>query len=99
VLRNNEPSQRCTVRGKNTKAITVNINSKPTTIPSQQGVDTFDDTKDWWFDADQHGATGSHPGRYQPGWYGVKVPRTGTTVSIKSGGPQSAKLTVEVAPK
>jgi immune inhibitor A len=84
---------------QNTKAITVNINSKPTTIPSQQGVDTFDDTKDWWFDADQHGATGSHPGRYQPGWYGVKVPKTGTTVSIKRGGPQRAKHTDEVAPK
>jgi hypothetical protein len=29
----------------------------------------------------------------------VKVPKTGTTVTVKSGGPQSAFLQVEVAPK
>jgi immune inhibitor A len=84
---------------QNTKAITVHKDGQPTTIPSQPAVPTFDDTKDWWFNADQHAATGAHVGRYQPGWVGVKVPKTGTTVTVKSGGPQSAFLQVEVAPK
>jgi immune inhibitor A len=84
---------------QNTKAITVHINSQATTIPSQPAVPTFDDTKDWWFNADEHASTGSHTGRYQPGWNGVKVPKTGTTITVKSGGPQSAFLQVEVAPK
>ena len=25
----------------------------------------------------------THPGRYQPGWYGVDVPKTGTTMRVK----------------
>jgi immune inhibitor A len=82
-----------------TSAITININSKATKIPSQPGVDTFDDTHEWWFNNDGDGATGSHAGRYQPGWYGVKVPKSGTVISIKSGGGQSAKTKVVVAPK
>jgi len=69
-----------------TSPITVNINSKRTRIPSQAGVDTFDDTKDWWFDNDGDGATGSHPGRYQPGWYGVNVPKTGTVITVENRG-------------
>jgi immune inhibitor A len=84
---------------QDTKAITVHINGQATTIPAQPAVATFDDTQDWWFDSDTHGSTGSHPGRYQPGWYGVKVPKSGTTITVKSGGPQSAFLQVEVAPK
>jgi len=84
---------------QNTKAITVHKDGQRTTIPAQPGVDTFDDTKDWWFNADEHAATGSHVGRYQPGWYGVNVPKTGTTVKITNGGPHSAALNVEVAPK
>ena len=84
---------------QNTKAITVNINSKPTTIPAQAGVDTFDDTKDYWFADDGHGAPADHPGRYEPEWNSVRVPKTGTTISIKSGGPQSANMQVVVAPK
>ena len=83
---------------QNTKAITVHINSQPTTIPAQPGVDTFDDTKDYWFDTDGHGPA-DHQGRYEPEWYSVKVPKTGTTITIKSGGPQSATLDVIVASK
>ncbi len=41
----------------------------------------FDDTLDWWFDSDEH-STGGHPGRYQPGWYSVDVPKTGTTIRV-----------------
>ena len=41
----------------------------------------FDDTLDWWFGRDEHG-TGDHPGLYQPGWYSVDVPKTGTTIKV-----------------
>jgi immune inhibitor A len=43
---------------------------------------TFDDTKDWWYDSDEHAFTGEHKGRYQPGWYSVDVPKTGTTIKV-----------------
>lgn len=49
--------------------------------------------------ADEHGATGSHPGRYQPGWYGVDVPKTGTTIRVVSSSMQGNSLNVLVAPK
>ena len=57
----------------------------------------FDDTRTWWFDSDAHGATGEHPGRYQPGWYSVDVPKTGTTVRVVSD--KHGLMNVEVAPK
>jgi len=80
---------------QDTKSITIHKNSQPTKIPGQKAVPTFDDTKDWWFADDGH----AHSGRYEPGWVGVKVPKTGTTVTVKSGGPKSAFLEVVVAPK
>ena len=76
--------------------ITVNINSQPTTIPAQDAVTVFDDTKTWWFNIDEHGSTGSHPGRYQPGWYSVNPPKTGTTITVKD---QGKVLTVKVGTK
>ncbi len=51
-------------------------------VPSRAGVRLFDDTMDWWYGFDEHGST--HPGRYQPGWYSVDVPKTGTTVRVVS---------------
>ena len=82
-----------------TDPITINNGSVPVTIPSRPGVPVFDDTKDWWFNADQHAATGAHVGRHQPGWIGVKVPKTGTTVRVKSVSQQGNFMQVEVAPK
>jgi immune inhibitor A len=66
------------------------------TFPSRPAVPTFDDTMSYWTNSDEHGATGAHPGRYQPGWYGVNVPKTGTTITVDSDGPL---MTVTVAPK
>ena len=43
---------------------------------------TFDDTPDWWYDPTSTASTGAHPGRYQPGWYSVNVPKTGTTMRV-----------------
>ena len=49
--------------------------------------------------ADEHGATGAHPGRYQPGWYGVDVPKTGTTIRVVGTSNQGNSLNILVAPK
>jgi immune inhibitor A len=81
------------------ESITVHKDSQPTTIPGGPAVKVFDDTKDWWFDQDQHAATGSHVGRYQPGWNGVKVPKTGTTVTVVSASKGGNQLNILVAPK
>ena len=79
-------------------SITVHKNSRPTTIPSRPAAPVFDDTKDYWFANDGDGGTGSHVGRYQPGWYSVKVPKTGTTIRVKSVAT-TGFMQVEVAPK
>jgi immune inhibitor A len=81
-----------------TDAITVHKDSQPTTIPSQPAVPVFDDRNDYWFDADAHAATGSHVGRYQPGWNSVKVPKTGTQIRVKSVSAQGNFMQVEVRP-
>jgi immune inhibitor A len=81
-----------------TDAITVHKDSQPTSIPSQPAVPVFDDTKDWWFDCDTHACTGAHDGRYEPGWQGVKAPKTGTLVRVKSLTP-GGFAQIEVRPK
>ena len=42
----------------------------------------FDDMEDWWYGTDEHSTRVRHPGRYQPGWYSVDVPKTGTTIRV-----------------
>jgi immune inhibitor A len=81
-----------------TDAIVINKNSQAVTLPSQPGVPVFDDTKTWWFNADEHAATGAHVGRYQPGWFGVNVPKTGTKIRVvnEATGAQGAYMQVEV---
>jgi immune inhibitor A len=81
-----------------TDAITLHNNSVAATIPSQRAVPRFDDTKTWWFNCDQHACTGKHQGRYQPGWTGVDVPKTGTTITV-NGATTGSHLNVTVAPK
>jgi len=80
-----------------TDAITIHKNSEPASIPSQPAVRTFDDTRTWWYDCDDDACTGSHDGRYQPGWTGVDVPKTGTTVTVN--GSVKGHLNITVAPK
>ena len=48
--------------------------------------------------ADEHAATGSHVGRYQPGWNSVQVPKTGTQIRVKSVSGQGKLMQVEVRP-
>ena len=81
-----------------TDAITLHNNGVAASIPSQKAVPTFDDTKNWWFDCDADACTGSHQGRYQPGWTGVKVPKTGTKITV-NGATTNGHLNITVAPK
>ncbi|MEO5745279.1 MAG: hypothetical protein ABIQ53_11935 [Terracoccus sp.] len=81
-----------------TDAVTLHNNGVAATIPSKTAVSTFDDTLTWWFNADQHAATGAHAGRYQPGWYSVDVPKTGTLVTV-NGKSNDGHLNITVAPK
>ena len=84
-----------------TDAITLHKNSQPATIASQAAVPVFDDTKTWWFNCESAGhaemCTGSHVGRYQPGWNGVNVPKTGTQIRVKSTSAQGNFMQVEVS--
>lgn len=80
-----------------TDPVTLHLNGVVGKIRRQPAVPLFDDTANWWFNADEHASTGSHVGRYQPGWYGVNPPKTGTTIRVVSD--QGDVMTVEVAPK
>jgi immune inhibitor A len=64
-------------------------------VPARAAVRTFDDTDTWWFASDEHSdATNNHPGRYQPGWYSVDVPKTGTVIHVNQVNKDKVKLTV-----
>jgi immune inhibitor A len=84
---------------ESTDAITLHNNGVAGSIASKPAVPTFDDTKTWWTNSDEHAATGAHKGRYQPGWYGVDVPKTGTTITVVNSSKQGNAMTVLVAPK
>ncbi len=77
ILRNRILSYDSTFGIRPTTSITVHKDSQPTTIPSQAANRIFDDSLSYWFDSDEHAATGAHVGRFQPGWYSVKVPNAG----------------------
>ena len=68
-------------------------------MPSKPAVSTFDDSRSYWFNADQHAATGEHQGRYQPGWYSVQVPDTGTNVRVQKELKDGSLMIRVVAPK
>lgn len=56
---------------------------EPFTLKGGPAVPVFDDTQTWWFDGDEHVVSGApHDGRWQPGWYSVDVPNTGTTIRV-----------------
>jgi len=74
---------------KNTDKLKLHKLSVETKIPRQHGVDTFDDTKSYWVASDPA------DGQYKAGWSSVKVPATGTKITVdkvsKSG---TADLTI-----
>ncbi len=65
-------------------ALTLHNNGVATTIPAKPAVPVFSDANNPWTNCDQHACTGAHAGRYQPGWYSVNIPNTGTKVRVKS---------------
>jgi immune inhibitor A len=77
-----------------TDAITLHKNSVATRIPSQAAVSVFDDRKTWWYASDGHSAE-SH-GRFQVGWTGVNVPKTGTQIRVKDVRDHGNIIEVEV---
>jgi len=66
---------------KNAKRQVIRFMGKKVVLPARKPVKVFDDTRRYWADSDQHGA-GEHDGHYQPGWYSVQVPRTGTKIRL-----------------
>ena len=94
ILRNRILSYDSAFSIRPTTSITVHKNSQPTTIPSEPANRIFDDSLAYWFNNDGHGATGSHVGRYQPGWYSVNVPNAG--VQIRVNDMDADKMVVQV---
>ena len=94
ILRNRILSYDSTFGIRPTTSITVHKNSQPTTIPSQAANRIFDDSLSYWFNSDEHAATGAHVGRFQPGWYSVKVPNAG--VQIRVNDMDADKMVVQV---
>jgi immune inhibitor A len=78
------------------QAITLHNAGDAGRIASQPARKVFDDTKTWWFDSDDHAATGDHAGRYQPGWFSVDPPNTGTQIKVL--GVNGGAMTVRVSP-
>jgi immune inhibitor A len=101
LMRNRILSYDSTFGLERTDAITLHNPADGTTgtVASKPAQPVFDDTKTWWFNEDEHAATGSHKGRYEPGWYGVDVPKTGTTIRVVGTSKQGNSLQVLVAPK
>jgi immune inhibitor A len=79
-----------------TEAMTLHKDSVPTRFASQRAVSVFDDLKTWWYADDGHSAE-SH-GRYQVGWTGVDVPKTGTQIQVEENSLHGFYMDIEVGP-
>jgi immune inhibitor A len=66
---------------KPSRGQTIHWLGQKVTLPTERAVPRFDDTLNWWYGRDEH-TVDTHPGRYQPGWYSVNVPKTGTTIRV-----------------
>ena len=96
LLRNRVMSYDSTFGRERTTPITVHKDGQPTSLPSLPAVPTFNDRNDYWFNSDGHAVTGSHIGRYQPGWFGVNVPKTGTTITVVNTSAHDQMMKVRV---
>ena len=65
-------------------SFTLHVNGKPSNVRGQDGVATFDDTRTYWY-ADQPN-------------HGVKVPRTGTTMTVVQQSGASALVLFGASP-
>jgi immune inhibitor A len=96
LMRNRILSYDSTFGLKATQALTLHNQGVAARVPSRPAVRTFDDTKQWWFPADEHTVNGIHPGRYQPAWYSVDVPKTGSTIRVNGFGKKGAQINLTV---
>jgi immune inhibitor A len=79
-----------------TEAITLHKQGVATRFPSLPAQRVFDDNQTWWYAEDGHSPE-SH-GRYQVGWTGVNVPKTGTTIRVKNTAAHGFYIDVQVYP-
>ncbi|WP_395659525.1 immune inhibitor A domain-containing protein [Nocardioides sp.] len=79
---------------KATPSQRLHYQGKKYTLKGKPAQPVFDDTLDWWFGGDEHGS-GDHPGFYEPEWYSVDVPNTGTTIKVVKVS-KSGVMTVKV---
>jgi immune inhibitor A len=100
LMRNRILSYDSTFGRDRTRSITLHNRGVEGTVPSRPAVSTFDDTKSWWVGSDEHSDDlNQHPGRYQPGWYSVDVPQTGTRIKVTGESRRGQVLHVEVNPR
>ena len=79
-----------------TEAITLHKDGVATRFPSLPAARVFDDLKTWWYASDGHDPA-TH-GRFQVGWTGVDVPKTGTTIRVKNTSDHGFYMFIEVGP-
>ncbi|HEX5468496.1 MAG TPA: immune inhibitor A domain-containing protein [Gaiellaceae bacterium] len=71
-----------------TDPITVHSGDATLDVPSHPAEPLFDDLRDYWFLADEHGQHGgSAADHYKVGWNSVDVPHTGTQIRVTSQTP------------
>ncbi len=79
-----------------TEAITLHKNGVPTRFPSLPAARVFDDRQTWWYASDGH--TPESHGRYQVGWSGVDVPKTGTTIQVRNTADHGFYMFIDIGP-
>ena len=77
-------------------SLTVHNNGIAVTIPAKPAAPVFSDANNPWVNCDAHACTGDHVGRYQPGWYTVNIPNTGTTVRVRSVSNNGFNMRIEI---
>jgi immune inhibitor A len=94
VVRPRIQSYDSTFTTKKTQSITLHKEGVATTFASKPGETVFDDTRSWWTASDP----GDALGHYQASWVGVNVPKTGTSVKVKSTNKKKHSVDIEIRP-
>jgi immune inhibitor A len=94
VVRPRIQSYDSTFTTERTQSITLHKTGVATTFPSLPGETVFDDTRSWWTASDP----GDALGHYQASWVGVNVPKTGTSVKVKSTNKKKHSVDIEIRP-
>ena len=95
ILRPRTLSYDSTFSPRSRQAQTIHYLGQRVRLPAKKAAPLFNDRLDWWFGRDEH-TVSTHPGHYQPGWYSVDVPKTGTTIRVVDVNRKSKVMTVRV---